>query len=172
MAAELLGNSGVCPSAVWLAQEGCLRTKTLLPLLVGLLTQHNELKQPNPDDRMSEEIEIAGIPGWALDMFTREGKTAIRRLMNGDSDVARYVSEAFPYAGRTRLLGEALFRVESGLLRDRQDGPLGQSLRFQMERECMGIDENKADVLLGLMRSSIPMLNQCRRVIMGGARHD
>jgi hypothetical protein len=172
VAAKLTDVSGVGPSVAWLAVTGWTRTRTILPLLVGLLTQQNGLKQPNPDDQMPDEVEIAGIPGWALEMFTREGKAAIRYLMKGKSDVARYAREAFPHAGRTRLLGEAVFRVDSGLLRNRQDGQLGQALRSRMERECMGIDPGQADLLMDLMRSAIPELNQCRRIIMGGQGHD
>jgi len=149
-ATRLLDACGVCPSVVWLTKGGSARTQTMLPLLVGLLTQHNQLRQPNPDDKFPEEVEIAGLPSWALDMFVRQGKAAIRRLMAGDSDVARYARDTFPYAGRTRLLGEAVFRVESGLLRNRLDGPMGQSLRSQMERECLGIDAGQADTLLKL----------------------
>lgn len=172
VAAMLTDASGVCPSVAWLVVNGWTRTRTMLPLLVGLLTQENELKQPNPDDQMPDEVKIAGMPGWALDMFTREGKEAIRRLMAGDSDVARYARDTFPYAGRTRLLGEAVFRVESGLLRHRRDGPMGQRLRSQMERECLGIEIDQADTLLKLMRSAIPELNACRIAIMEGQRHD
>jgi len=144
----------------------------MLPLLVGLLTQHNQLRQPNPDDQFPQEVEIAGLPSWALDMFTREGKAAIRRLMAGNSDVARYARDTFPYAGRTRLLGEAVFRVESGLLHNRQDGPMGQRLRSQMERECLGIDPGQANTLLKLMLDAIPELNDCRIAIMEGQRND
>lgn len=169
---RLLDACGVCPSIVWLTKEGSARTQTMLPLLVGLLTQHNQLRQPNPDDQFPQEIEIAGLPSWALDMFTREGKAAIRRLMAGDSDVARYAQDTFPYAGRTRLLGEAVFRVESGMLRNRWDGAMGQRLRSQMERECLGIDPEQADTLLKLMRDAIPELNACRSEIMEGQRHD
>jgi hypothetical protein len=172
VAAMLTDASGVCPSVAWLVVNGWTRTRTMLPLLVGLLTQQNGLKQTNPDDQLPDEVEIAGIPGWALDMFTREGKAAIRRLMAGDSDVARYARGTFPYAGRTRLLGEAVFRVESGMLRNRQDGPLGQALRCQMERECLGIDPGQADMLLGLMKTAIPDLNNCRQVVMEAQRHD
>ncbi len=164
---ELLNSLGVGPSVEWLAQEGGKRTRTMLPLLVALLSRANGLKQENPDDEFPEEIEIAGQPGWALDMFTREGKAAIRRLMAGSSEVARFARDTFPYAGRAQLLGEAVFRVESGLLRNRQDGPLGQTLRSQMERECLGIDLGHAEKLLPLMKAAIPELNDCRRVILG-----
>ncbi|MCE8006164.1 hypothetical protein [Aestuariivita sp.] len=172
VAARLTYALGVAPSVSWLVIEGWTRTRTMLPLLVGLLTQENGLRQPNPDDQMPDEVEIAGIPGWALDMFTREGKAAIRRLMAGKSDVARYARVTFPYAGRTRLLGEAVFRVESGLLRNRLDGQKGQRLRSQMERECLGIEIEKADRLLKLMRDAIPELNACRIEIMEGQRND
>lgn len=172
VAASLTDAIGVPPSVAWLMVEGWTRTRTMLPLLVGLLTQENGLKQPNPDDPIPDEVEITGIPGWALDMFTREGKAAIRRLMTGNSDVARYARDTFPYAGRTRLLGEAVFRVESGMLRNRWDGAMGQRLRSQMERECLGIDPGQADMLLKLMRDAIPELNACRSEIMEGQRHD
>lgn len=71
---RLLDACGVCPSVVWLTKEGSARTQTMLPLLVGLLTQHNQLRQPNPDDKFPEEVEIAGLPSWALDMFVRQGR--------------------------------------------------------------------------------------------------
>jgi len=172
VATRLTDALGVGPSVAWLVVEGWTRTRTMLPLLVGLLTQENGLKQPNPDDPMPDEVDIAGLPSWALDMFTREGKASIRRLMAGNSDVARYVRGSFPYAGRTRLLGEAVFRVESGMLRHRTDGAMGQRLRSQMERECLGIDPGQADTLLKLMRDAIPELNACRTAIMEGQRND
>lgn len=172
VAERLLCASGVSPTVTWLAREGCYRTRTMLPLLVGLLTQQNGLKQPNPDDPMPEEVEIAGLPGWVLDMFTREGKAAIRLLLTGKSDVARFIRDTFPHAGRTQLMGEALFRVESGLLRNRHDGPLGQKLRSRMERECLGVDRKHANKMLDLTKRAIPELNECRRIVMEGQRHD
>lgn len=168
---KFLNAAGVGPSITWMAQEGSKRTGTLLPLFMALLSQQNGVNEFNPDDEMPEEIDIAGLPGWALDMFTREGKASIRHLLAGQSEVARYLRDSFPVAGRTRLLGEAVFRVESGLLRNRSDGPKGQMLRSQMERECLGIDLDQADQLLRLTRSAVPDLNECRKYIMGGPKH-
>ncbi|WP_299878429.1 hypothetical protein [uncultured Sulfitobacter sp.] len=166
---ELLENAGAAPAAIALFVQGKARVRNDLPFLVALLTLQNGLRSPNPDDVLPAEIEFAGMPGWALDMFTREGKAAIRRLLAHDNALSQYIRRSFPSAGRTQLLGEAIFRVEGGLLRKRQDGALGQQLRQIMELECMGIHPHQAREVLRLTSSNLELLNSLRRQVVWDA---
>lgn len=52
----------------------------MLPLLVGLLTQENRLKQPDPDDPMPDEVEIAGRLDPSL---PRGGHDGVARRFGG-----------------------------------------------------------------------------------------
>lgn len=166
MEVELLENAGVAPTVIALFKHGKTRVRNDLPFLTALLTLHNDLRSTNPDDILPPETEIAGMPGWALDMFTREGKAAIRRLLAHDNELAQYLRYNFPVAGRTQLVGEALFRVESGLLRNRQDGVFGQQLRQIMELECLGTHHHQAREILRLTASTLPLLNRIRRQVV------
>ena len=169
---DLLAEIGVAPNALEIARIGYSRTGELLAPLVALLTLQNGLKEFSDTDLLTPETRVHGLPVWMLDMFTREGKAALRHLLKSDAPIASWVNESLPEKGRAEFLGQALFRVESGLLRNRRDGETGEYLRSLMNRECLGVPPDIADTALTHMRDSIPHLNAIRADLMGGSKHD
>lgn len=168
---DVLDEMGVAPTTLAIAREGYRRTGELLAPLVALLSLENGLKEAVQDDLFPPEAMIGPLPGWSLDMFTREGRAALGKLLQNDAGIRQWASDTLPTNGRTEILAQALFRVESGLCLQRRDGPTGISLRDLMERECMGLIPDQADTAMALVRKAIPTLNQMRVVILEGADH-
>ncbi|QYZ68560.1 hypothetical protein [Neotabrizicola shimadae] len=168
---DLLDEVGVAPTTLAIAEEGYRRTGQLLAPLVALLSLENGLREQTEDDPLPEESAIADLPGWALDMFTREGRAALAKLLQTDAGISAWARQSLPVAGRVEVLAQALFRVESGLCLNRRDGARGKELRRIMERECFGLPPGQADNALTLMRAAIPDLNAIRAQVMGGKHH-
>lgn len=168
---DVLDELGVAPTTLAIAREGYRRTGEMLAPLVALLTLENGLLDEMRDDPLPPETMIGPLPGWALDMFTREGRAALAKILQTDAGISKWATETLPAAGRVEMLAQALFRVESGMCLKRRDGPTGEWLRELMERECMGLAPDLADVVLALMRDAIPRLNAARRKMLGGQSH-
>jgi len=168
---DVLDELGVAPTTLAIAQEGYRRTGEMLAPLVALLTLENGLRDGVRDDPLPPEVMIGPLPGWALDMFTREGRAALGKILQTDAGISRWAADTLPAAGRVEMLAQALFRVESGLCLQRRDGPTGEWLRELMERECLGLPPDQTDTVLALMRDAIPRLNRARRRVLGGRGH-
>ncbi|VDC24365.1 hypothetical protein [Pseudogemmobacter humi] len=168
---DVLDELGVAPTTFAVTREGYRRTGEMLAPLVALLTLENGLRDKMQDDPLPPETMIGPLPGWALDIFTREGRAALAKIFQIDAGIRKWATDALPAAGRVEMLAQALFRVESGMCLQRQDGPTGERLRELMERECMGLSPDQADEVLALMRGAIPLLNTARRNVLGGQSH-
>jgi hypothetical protein len=168
---DVLDELGVAPTTLAIALEGYHRTGEMLAPLVALLTLENGLRDEMRDDPLPPEVMIGPMPGWALDMFTREGRAALAKILQTDAGISKWAHDTLPAAGRVEMLAQALFRVESGLCTRRRDGPTGEWLRDLMERECMGLPPDQAETLLGLIRDAIPRLNAARRQVLGDQGH-
>jgi hypothetical protein len=168
---DLLDELGVAPTTLAIAEEGWRRTGELLAPLVALLSLENGLRENTADDSLPPEVLISGMPGWALDMFTREGRAALGKLLFMDAGISRWAKAILPAAGRTEFLAQTLFRVESGLVLRRRDGDLGADLRSKMDLECLGLPAVQMAEAMELMREAIPLLNVMRSEVMGGKSH-
>lgn len=168
---RVLDELGVAPTTLAIAKEGYRRTGSYLAPLIALLSCENDIRGAEADDPLPPTCQIGPLPSWALDMFTREGRKALAKVLDIDAGIRQWSCEARPVAGRLELLAQALFRVESGLCLHRSDGVTSKKLRGQMERECMGIRPEEADTLLGLMQNALPLLNQVRCEVMKEHTH-
>ena len=168
----LLADLGVAPSTTEICRIGYRKTCEPLPPLVALLALENGLRSGIVDDPLPPEQMIRGVPGWALDMFTREGKQALTRLLMARTGVGEFASAVLPPANRVRFLGQVLFRVEGGQLIQRVGGDLCDRLRSQLMFETLGVDPGLAVQALDLMREDIPVLNRIRATILKGQRHE
>jgi hypothetical protein len=76
---------------VEVAREGFRRTRVVLCPLVALLAcEPSQVAQMKSDDLPAEDM-IGDVPGWALDVYTREGRAAFARLLETDAPAARWV---------------------------------------------------------------------------------
>lgn len=166
IAFDILDELGVAPTTLAIAREGYRRTGEVLAPLVALLSLENGVKDNLHHDQMPPASMIGGLPSWTFDMFTREGRSALGKLLAKDPALADWARTHLPPTGRVEFLAQALFRVESGLCLNRVDGPTSDNLRDAMNRDCMGLPPNLAVDLLILMRGAIPALNMARRDVM------
>lgn len=170
LAFDLLDELGTAPTTLAICREGYRKTGEALPPLLALLALENGLRAGTTDDPLPPEVMIGGVPGWALDMFTREGKLALSRLAATQAGVAEFARAMLPPGQRVGFLGQVLFRVEGGLLTRRVGGDLSDRLHAQLMFETLGVDPEAAVQALDLMRQDLPLLNRIRAGVMKEAR--
>jgi hypothetical protein len=74
---------------------------------------------------------IDGVPGYALDQFTRIGNTISRALLREDSEIREMLGHAgIPGGQQARAVGDLLFISEGGLLTNRAIWAIGDQLRL------------------------------------------
>lgn len=169
---DLLDELGAPMTVVEIAREGFRRTGQVLCPLFGLLTTDDLPASTGiEDDSLPPETTIGPLPGWALDMFTREGKAAFSRFLDGDSGTAHWLRAHVPRGERVSLLGDLVFFAEGGLLRSRLRWPVGDDFRRKAEVECYGPNFPDGRKLLDTLRADIPELNRVRTEIMGSKHH-
>lgn len=135
-----------------------------LPLL------HRELDGKEAElqsDDFPPETMIGEMPGWTFDKFSREGRNALGRFLNADCATANWLRLHVPQRDRMAALGHALFRVESGLVKDRLMWPCGLDLRRQADLCSWPFPSEDAATLLHLMRSDVGDLNHVREAVYG-----
>ncbi|TPL76244.1 hypothetical protein FJ941_25555 [Mesorhizobium sp. B2-3-13] len=149
---------------VEVAREGFRRTgQVLCPLVVLLASLKPEQPMLIEDDDFPPETTCGALPGWALDVYSREGQHALRRLLGRDCKTTHWVRQHVPSAQRIKFLGNILFAVEGGLLRNHYRWPVADELRRSWEIECQGPHCNDATEIIGLLRRDIPLLNEERQ---------
>ena len=170
---DFLCETGFPHTVVELAREGFRRTGDPLLGMVALLSRETGRDIGSvADDAMPDEITVGSSPGWAFDLYSREGRSSLQAFLEGDSASARWIVEHVPKSRRVAVLGHAVFRVEGGCTRNRIRWPVAQSLRSTVDVACAGVPCLNARELLGLVREDIPGLNRVRSQLFGGAAHD
>jgi hypothetical protein len=171
LAFDLLDELGTAPTVLAICREGYRKTGEALPPLLALLALENGLRDGATDDRVPEEAMIGPVPSWALDMFTREGKQALTRLLATNAGIAEFARSMVPKQKRIGFLGQVLFRIEGGVLARRVGGDLSDRLRSQLMFETLGVEPLAAAQALDLMRQDLPLRNRIRHAVMGGQRN-
>jgi hypothetical protein len=166
-----LCEAGLPHSIVEIAREGFRKTNEILCPLVALLSRETRGDTTVVSDEFPPEVMIGDVPGYCLDMFTREGRSAFARFLRTDCESARWIRAHVPPSNQVDLLGQLVFRCEGGLLKDRLRWPIGDELRRRMDVDCNGLDCFEAPEILGLARHDIPLLNGVRAELNGGSRH-
>ncbi|TXM73120.1 hypothetical protein FV218_11870 [Methylobacterium sp. WL69] len=169
---DLLDELGTPPTMVEIAREGFRRTREVLCPFVGMLMADRKPKGSSvEDDDLPEQAMIGPVPGWALDIYTREGRAALNQFGAGETNTAKWVRDRIPPAKRLDMLGGILFRVEGGLVARRLRWPIALELRRLLDIECQGLSPSEAVEVLTLIRSDVPSLNEIRAAVMGSVRH-
>jgi hypothetical protein len=165
-------DAGLPSSAVEIAREGYAKIGEPLCPVVSLLSA---LLPSGPvqvkDDVFPPEVLIGDVPSWALDFFTREGRSAIRRFLATSSATGQWVRKYVPTDHRVDFVGNLAFAIEGGLLRSRLDWSMGAIIRDVAEIQSQGPWCPDAREILGLMRRDLPLLNEVRAEVMGSAHH-
>jgi hypothetical protein len=158
-------------TVVEVAREGYRKTRTVLCPFVALLSAEQRPVPPTiEDDKFPPEEMIGSVPSWALDMFSREGRFALKCFAEGGSETAKWVRDHVPAPERVSFLGDILFVVEGGQMSGRLRWPTADQLRRLSERECQAHCTDVADVRES-MRADIPILNRVRSSISAELSH-
>ena len=140
----------------------------LCPFVALLSCERREATRVDNDD-LPPEVMIGDAPNWALDIFSRKGRSAFARFLGTEAPAAQWVRGRIRPARRVAFLGHIVFRVEGGLVTIRLRWPLGDELRRQCDVECSGLGCPDASEILDLMREDIPLLNEARTVVTGAS---
>lgn len=166
-----LCEAGLPHSIVELCREGYRRTGEVLAPFVALLSRETRGDTTIVSDDFPPEAMVGDVPGWALDMFVREGRHALKLFLTTDAPTSRWIRQHVLPSKQVDLLGQLVFRCEGGLLNDRLRWSIGDEMRRRMDLECNGLDCLDAGEILELARADIPLLNRVRAEMNGGMRH-
>jgi hypothetical protein len=168
---DYLCEAGWPHSIVEVAREGFRRGGDMLCPLVALLAREPREPSEIRDDDLPPETMIGGVPGWAMDVHTRQGRASFVHFLETDAPSARWVRANIRPARRLPFFGHIVFRVESGLVVNRLRWPLADELRRQADVECSYPDSCDDTEILGLTRADLPILDEVRTAVAGGLRH-
>ncbi len=159
-----LRSAGIEDDIVTIAERGFRRVREVLCANLCLL--HPLLPNgslPTEDDEFpAATMNRRGVPTFALDMFSHEGRNALGRFLGGRNDTARWIKHNVPAQRRIKLLGHALFRIESGLVKRRVRWPVGDSLRLLADSGFSGMPTDTTVELLQMLRSDLSALDKER----------
>jgi hypothetical protein len=155
-----LCEAGLPHTAVEIAREGFRKIgEPLCPFVALLCPLASVETSAIQDDDMPPAIMVGEVPGYAYDLYSREGRTSLQTFLQGDSETARCVRGHVRPGQRINFLGTIVFRVEGGLVRQRSRWPTGDELRRLVDIECNGPSCPDATEILQLMRNDIGLLN-------------
>jgi hypothetical protein len=158
-----LCEAGLPHTAVEIAREGYRKIGEPLCPFVALLCPLASVETSSiQDDDMPPAIMVGEVPGYAYDLYSREGRVALQSFLQRDCGTARSVRNHVPAGQRVNFLGTVVFRVEGGLVRQRARWPIGDELRRLVDIECHGPSCPDATEILQLMRNDIGLLNEER----------
>ena len=154
-------------TVVEVAREGLRKTNCILaPFFILLWQECQQTENTIVPDKVPAESMVGPVPGWCLDMHVREGKASIARLLDTQSETARWLNNTMPSNKRRKVLEIALFRVESQIVDQRLHWPLGDDLRRMADLEAMGLEPARMQELLDLLRTELPLLDDLRRQVI------
>ena len=105
---------------------------------------------------------IDSVPGWAFDIYSREGRAAFARFLDRASATADWLRRRVPASRRLAVFGHCVFRVEGGVVDRRLRWPLSDRLRHEVDVACIGIAREAAAELLDLIRADLITINVAR----------
>lgn len=165
---EVLAEHGVSPSMLQIARQGFRKTGEMLAPFAALLTLVNGIRgDAARNDRIPQKRLVSGVPSYALDTYTREGKQAFAKFLKTNAGTVEWMMANLPDNGRNAFVGELVFRVEGGCPSNRWAGPAADDLKAQYELGCLGCSQDQATEVLPLMRRDMALLNDCRANVMG-----
>jgi hypothetical protein len=158
-----LAKAGFSKPVVQIAREGFRKVGEVLSPLVLLLHPLGEHETATIEhDELPPEVMIGDVPGWALDVYSREGRAALHAFLQGTTKTAQWIRDHVLAQARVGFLGTIVFRIEGGLVRSRLRWPTADKLRRLVDLECNGRHCCDASEVLALMRRDLPFLNEVR----------
>jgi hypothetical protein len=110
---------------------------------------------------------VGRVPAWAYDMHVREGRAAIRKLLQTDCATTRWAASVEPKWGNQELLLGMLFRKESGYCRQQLLWSTGNSLAYQADWHVHGIPPEQLKEGYAALELDMDLLHDLRREVVG-----
>jgi hypothetical protein len=162
-----LGQIGVASDLIALAREGFNRTRSVLPVLVAQLSLASGRENcPTVDDVFPPAALIGNVPGWAYDLYSREGRRCFAAFLEGQTKTARWIRRHVPSARRINSLGRIVFRLEGGRCKNRLAWKVADQLRELVDHECHGEHCLEAADVIALLRDDFDRLNEVRKNVL------
>lgn len=160
---DALRDKGFSLTSVEVAREGFRKTNQVLCPFLPLLESAKK-REPRglADDVMPPQTMCGPLPSWALDMFSREGRRALKLFLMQDCQSAQWVRTHVPPPRRVDFIGNVVFAIESSLMKQRLRWLVGDELRRMATIECQGSFCPDATEIMELLRDDIPVLNEVR----------
>ncbi|NBB65872.1 hypothetical protein GVN18_42165 [Pseudomonas sp. ODNR1LW] len=115
------------------------------------------------DDWFGPAHWVGGIPTFALDQYTRAGKTAIKRYVSQSPEWRDFCSDAcIAAAQRAAVAGEMLFRIDGAALSQRSMNPISVKLHHRSSLLGAFVEPRKVMEATSLMRRQLPLIEQIR----------
>lgn len=112
IASEALNRAGCSSPMMSLSQDMYRKTREPLGPLMALLSRETGWEIGiQVDDPFPPEVMVGQVPGWAYDMFTREGRAVFSRFISGKTKTARWLSKHVPAKSRLDVLGSLVFTL-------------------------------------------------------------
>ena len=164
---NLLREIGCSENLISLARLGKTAGAGEMPIIYALLSLYvGEGAPAHVSDQFPSEGCVGGVPGWAFDVHVREGNRALSAFLQTDALTAKLVRKHVPGKGRRAFLGGLLFRVESGLVSNRLQWPLGATFRSIADTNVHGVDPEIAQQISQQLTHDIPLLNEVRNHVI------
>lgn len=168
LAFATLADLGVAPSLLAITQENFTKTAVTLSPFVALLSLENGVVTTGyEDDPTPVETAIHGVPAWAIDRYTRPGRTALNHLLRRNAGMASWADTLQRRSNGVQMAGELLFRVEGQCLHRRAAGPSGDSLQERWEQDCSGLTAEALASGITALRNAMTELNEIRAEVLG-----
>lgn len=130
---DLLGGRGHSSHVVETCRAAWRSTRNPMALLLPLVWEHwmaNDVFAVQ-DDRLLPSRSNEKIPGYAIDQFTRVGGQVARAYLAQDRQMRRILDDAeIGRLQQPRVVGDLIFLIEGGLLKQRAIWPAGDALRL------------------------------------------
>ena len=162
LAFDLLEQDGCPRDVLELCRLGYKRTREPLALIYPLILMCPPLKVEVLDDQFPAQEFKDGIPLWAVDKHTRQGKAAYAKFLETDTLTSLWIKENVPARSRLEVLGRLVFAAESGQMRHRLNWPFAEHLRYQWQRHCLSFQCPDGAEPLATLPGEIPLLNELR----------
>ena len=140
-----------------LCRIGVSRTRTPLPAFVPTFWRNYASVDILPFVADGEFLEhnLAGIPRYAFDGFTRGGKRYLKKLAREHVPLKEFLAQAAPTPERGALVREMYFRIESSLCDKRLDWAIGNEARRRADEVGFGLDASAFNVGKIILREAI-----------------
>lgn len=157
------------PIELAMCVQGRKTSQCLLPVIYPLAKE--ALARAGHSTRLKSnatpEVRIVGgIPGYAFDGFTREGRDALTHLLHQNSDLRSLLSVLDTKRAQLNALRALLFAVEGGVCTQEVSSSDYVALKSFALAGWSSLPSNTLPEALATVRKAIPMLNDIREKVV------